>query len=176
MRGLLIGRFQPFHEGHQYLVDRIAEEVDEVIVAIGSAEQSHTGENPFTAGERLQMVHDVLEPVEESTYVVQVRDVDRNAVWVSHVRTLCPSFDVAYTNNPFVARLFDEEGIATRGTPLRRREEYRGTEIRRRMRAGEDWTHLVPSPVAAVVDEIDGVERLKRVAQTDDPRSSERES
>ncbi|MEM3079801.1 MAG: adenylyltransferase/cytidyltransferase family protein, partial [Thermoproteota archaeon] len=51
-RGLFIGRFQPFHLGHLKAVEYIINRVDEVIIGIGSAQYSHTLENPFTAGER----------------------------------------------------------------------------------------------------------------------------
>ena len=40
-------------------------------------------------------------------------------------------------------------------------QKYSGTEIRRRMIAGEPWRDLVPKDVAEVIDEIGGVERLK---------------
>ena len=42
MRGLLVGRMQPVHEGHLEVIKRILEEVDEVIIGIGSAQLSHT--------------------------------------------------------------------------------------------------------------------------------------
>ncbi len=48
MRGLYIGRFQPYHLGHQAVLEKIAEEVDEIVIVIGSAQESHTAENPFT--------------------------------------------------------------------------------------------------------------------------------
>ncbi len=60
MRGLLIGRFQPFHKGHLYVIGKIAEEVDEIIIGIGSAQKSHCLDNPFTAGERLMMIKKAL--------------------------------------------------------------------------------------------------------------------
>lgn len=167
MRGLFIGRFQPFHEGHRFLIEQISDELSEVIVAIGSAERSHTMENPFTAGERLRMVQSVLDPLTETTYTVPVHDIDRNGVWVSHVTTLCPSFDVVYTNNPFVERLFEEAGIDVRGTPLHQREVYRGTTIRERMLCNEEWRSRVPEPVCTVIDDIDGVERLRMVVEDD---------
>jgi nicotinamide-nucleotide adenylyltransferase len=81
MRGFYIGRFQPYHNGHQHMVEEIIEEVDELVLGIGSADASHTVRNPFTAGER--------------------------------------------------------------------------------------WEHLVPAPVAEVVRDVDGIERLRRVADTD---------
>lgn len=173
MRGLVIGRFQPFHEGHRYLVEQIADDADEVVVGIGSAGQSHTAADPFTSGERVQMVSSVLESIETRCFSIPIRDVDRNAMWVGHIETLCPAFDVIYTNNPFVERLFAEADYEVRGTPLHRRETYRGSEVRRRMLAGEDWRHLVPDPVEAVVDEIDGVARLRAVTRDDEPDSAE---
>jgi nicotinamide mononucleotide adenylyltransferase len=33
------------------------------------------------------------------------------------------------------------------------------------MHEGEEWRHLVPDPVALVIDEVDGVEQLKRVSK-----------
>jgi nicotinamide-nucleotide adenylyltransferase len=37
MRGLLVGRMQPIHEGHMDVIRRILGDVDEVIICIGSA-------------------------------------------------------------------------------------------------------------------------------------------
>ena len=57
MNGLVIGRFQPFHIGHEFLVRKALDECDKVIVGIGSAEKCYTPENPFTCGERVDMIH-----------------------------------------------------------------------------------------------------------------------
>ncbi len=48
------------------------------------------------------------------------------------------------------------------------RREYSGTEIRRRMLAGEGWEKLVPAAVVDVIREIKGVERLKAVSMDGD--------
>src|SRR5207302_562889 len=60
-RAFFIGRFQPFHRGHLAMVRRILESNEEIIVGIGSAQYSHTGENPFTAGERYEMIKRALD-------------------------------------------------------------------------------------------------------------------
>lgn len=168
MRGLIIGRFQPFHLGHEYLLEHIGEEVDEIVVGIGSAGQSHTEENPLTSGERVHIVQDVLDEMDAKTYLIPVADIDQNAMWVKHIETICPAFDVAYTNNPFVERLFSEDGYEVRGTPLHERDRYRGSEIRRRMLEGEEWHHLVPDPVVAAIDEIGCVARLREITDDDE--------
>ncbi|MDY6764423.1 MAG: nicotinamide-nucleotide adenylyltransferase, partial [Halobacteria archaeon] len=163
MRGFYVGRFQPFHLGHYNVIQDIEKEVDEIVVAIGSAQESHTIDNPFTAGERISMITKSLEAVESTTYVIPIEDMNRNSLWVGHIESMCPPFDVAYANNPLVIRLFQEEGIEVRKNHLFERDKYSGTKIRERMLEGKDWRHLVPDPVADVIDEINGVKRLRQI-------------
>lgn len=167
MRGLYIGRFQPYHLGHQAVLRKIAQEVDEIVVGIGSAQESHTPENPFTAGERVTMIDGALKDLEATCYVIPLEDVARNAVWVSHVRAMTPSFEVVYSNNPLVVRLFTEAGVTVKRPPMYKRELYSGTRIREMMISGANWEGLVPEPVAAVIKEIDGVDRLRTVGKDD---------
>jgi nicotinamide-nucleotide adenylyltransferase len=166
-RGFYIGRFQPYHEGHHAMVERIAEEVEELVLGIGSADQSHTPRNPFTAGERIEMATKATAELDLITYAVPIEDLNRNAVWVSHVQSMSPRFDVAYSNNPLVVRLFEEAGVEVRSSPMFRREEFEGTEVRDRMVADEDWESLVPRPVVDTIDDIGGVARLRQVAEDD---------
>lgn len=167
MRGFYIGRYQPFHNGHRHMVDEIAAEVDEIVLGIGSAGDSHTTRNPFTAGERVMMVTKAVEGLAATTYVVPIEDLDRNSVWVSHVQSMTPRFDVAYSNNPLVVRLFEEAGVEVRQSPMFRRDVLEGAELRERMVRDDDWEDLVPDAVVDVIDEIDGVDRIRRVAETD---------
>ncbi|WP_456369330.1 nicotinamide-nucleotide adenylyltransferase [Geoglobus sp.] len=171
MRAFFIGRFQPYHLGHHEVLREIFSEVDEVVIGIGSAQESHTIENPFTAGERVMMVdRAVAELIGESgkkVYIIPLEDVYRNSLWVSHVVSMTPYFDVVYSNNPLVIRLFREAGYEVRKTRLFNRVSYQGTEIRRRMICGERWEDLVPEPVVRVIREIDGVKRLRDIAGTD---------
>lgn len=166
-RGLYLGRFQPYHLGHHQVLEQISKEVDEIIVGIGSAQKSHEIENPFTAGERVLMVSGALEEFGIKHYVVPIEDIQRNSLWVSHVKSMVPPFDTAYTNNPLVIELLSEAGIVVKQSPLFKRNSYSGTEIRRRMLRGEKWEHFVPEKVVNIIREIDGVKRLKTVAKSD---------
>ena len=160
--GLIIGRFQPFHNGHFEVIRNISEECDGLVIGIGSADLSHTFENPFTAGERHLMISRALKgSAMDNFYIVPIVDINRYSVWVSHVESLVPPFNTIYSNNPLTRRLFREAGYEVRDSPLFNREVYSGTEIRRRMAEGEDWEHLVPEGVVEVINEIDGVSRLK---------------
>ncbi|WP_342306208.1 nicotinamide-nucleotide adenylyltransferase [Methanolobus sp. ZRKC5] len=166
-RAFYIGRFQPFHLGHYSIINDIARDVDEVVIGIGSAQKSHEPKNPFTAGERVMMIKHALEDADVMHYAIPIEDLQRNAVWVSHIISMTPPFDVVYSNNPLVVRLFKEAGIIVRQPPMYQREGYSGSETRRRMLNDEDWRVLVPEAVVDVIDEIDGVNRLKSVSKTD---------
>jgi len=166
-RGFYIGRFQPYHNGHQQVIEEIATAVDELVIGIGSADRSHTMRNPFTAGERIMMITKSLSDVDVVTYVVPIEDINRNSVWVSHVESMSPRFDVAFSNNPLVIQLFDEADIEVRQSPMFEREVLKGSKIRRKMANDEPWKHLLPEPVVQTIDEIAGEERIQRVGQTD---------
>lgn len=171
-RGLFIGRFQPLHKGHIEIIKKILREVDELIIGIGSAQESHTLENPFTAGERELMILRSLaeEKIDLSrVHIIPIPDVNNNSVWVSHVLSLSPPFHVVYSGNPLVCRLFREAGFTVRKPPMVKRKEYWGTEIRERMVKNKNWRELVPKAVAEVIEEIEGIARLRELAQTDYP-------
>lgn len=166
-RGLYLGRFQPYHLGHHQVLKKIAKEVDEIIVGIGSAQKSHEQENPFTAGERVLMVSSALEEFNIKYYVIPIEDIQRNSLWVSHVKSMVPPFEIAYTNNPLVIELLSEAGIEVKQSPLFKRNNYSGTEIRRRMLTGDNWEQFVPEKVVGIIRAIDGERRLSTIAQSD---------
>lgn len=165
MRGLYIGRFQPYHNGHQYVLEEIARRVDEIIIGIGSAQLSHELSNPFTAGERLLMITRALRSIGKPIYVIPIEDIHRNALWVAHVRSMAPPFSIVFSSNPLVVRLFEEEGVCVESPAMYERASHSGTEVRRRMLEGEDWVGLVPPAVAGVIREIDGVARIRQLAR-----------
>ncbi len=166
-RGLYLGRFQPYHLGHHQVLKQIAKEVDEIIICIGSAQKSHEIENPFTAGERVLMVSGALEEFDIKHYVIPIEDIQRNSLWVSHVKSMLPPFEIAYTNNPLVIELLREAGIEVKQSPLFKRNSYSGTEIRRKMLKGERWEEFVPEKVVEIIHTIGGEKRLKTIAQSD---------
>ncbi|HEY7588011.1 MAG TPA: nicotinamide-nucleotide adenylyltransferase [Thermoplasmata archaeon] len=169
-RALFIGRFQPFHKGHMAMVKRILASNEEVIVGIGSAQYSHTGENPFTAGERFEMTKRALDAEGIHNYhIVPIPDTHVHSVWVSHVKSLVPSFDVVYTNSDLVVRLFREHGLKVLSPPLVEREHYSGSEVRARILKGKDWEALVPPEVASYIKEIGGPERIRETYKYSTP-------
>lgn len=168
MRGLLVGRMQPFHFGHLQVIKSILEEVDELIIGVGSAQLSHTLKDPFTAGERVMMLTKALSEnaiAASRYYIIPIQDIECNSVWVSHIKMLTPPFERVYSGNPLVQRLFKEERFQVTSPPLYYRDKLSGTKIRNRMLNDEDWEELVPESVVKVIKEIEGVERISHLAK-----------
>ena len=166
-RGILIGRMQPVHNGHMQVINKILEEVDEIIIGIGSAQISHEIKNPFTAGERVVMMNQALADsnIDPSRYyIIPMQDINFNALWVSHVKLLTPPFTIVYSGNALVKQLFLEEGFDVRQPPLYDRLHLSGSEVRRRILENENWEELVPKATADLLAEINGVERLKNLS------------
>jgi nicotinamide-nucleotide adenylyltransferase len=139
MRALTIGRFQPFHNGHLEVIKEVIDEQDSIVIGIGSAQHSHSLENPFTAGERYLMISNTLVSNNIDNYfIVPIIDMNRYAIWVAHVESLIPPVDVVYTHNPLTRRLFLEKSYDVQ-TPMEyNRENLSGKEIRRQ---GDPKTH-----------------------------------
>ena len=147
------------------------EKVEEVIIVVGSAQYSHTLDNPFTAGERMVMVREALNEGDISPrkfWIIPIRDLNVHMMWVSEVKGYTPEFERVYSNEPLTRRLFLEAGYRVESIPFRKRSRYLATEIRRRMVSNESWKNLVPRSVARFIEQSSGVERLLDLIKTDD--------
>ncbi len=168
-RAFIVGRFQPFHKGHLEVIEEILKDHGSVIIGIGSAQYSHTLQNPFTAGERHLMISNALEMNKIfNFYIIPIEDVNSNPLWVAHVESLTPKFSNVYTNNPLVKRLFYEKKYNVKSMDLINRVEWSGTRIRDKIIRGENWENDVPAPVRDIIKEIDGVTRLRDLSQSDE--------
>lgn len=160
MNALFIGRFQPFHLGHLKVVKDIVKNYD-IIIAIGSAQESFTIENPFTAGERYEMISDSLKEEKIRNFsIIPIIDINRYAVWVSYVVSLCPRFEIVFSNNELTKMLFSKADYKVSGTKIYDEDKYSGKEVRRRILNGEKWEELVPKKVAELIREFNGINRI----------------
>ncbi len=176
-RGLLIGRFQPFHLGHLHCVQHILEKLPEAILAIGSAQFSHTLHNPFTAGERVTMIRLAMDEAKIDAgkyYLIPIRDLRIHDLWVPHLVSQTPRFEVVFSNEPVTSRLFKEAGFRVESVPFYDRDTYSSTEIRERVVRGESWEKLVSNSAAEYIKSIFGDQRLKELALSDEPRQHRR--
>ena len=165
-RGLFLGRFQPIHNGHIQVIKSLLKMVEELIIVIGSAQYSHSFNNPFTSGERILMIRNAL--IENNIdisklYIIPINDTNDNRIWVSHIIASTPKFDVVFTNNKLVFRLMKEFGIEVKNTELFNREKLSSTTVRTRILNNENWEELIPKSVGSIINEIDGINRIREI-------------
>ncbi len=170
--GLYVGRFQPFHLGHLEVIKLILSKVDQLVIVVGSAQYSHTEKNPFTAGERILMMREALKEAKISldrVQIIPITDIGVHSIWASHVTSYTGKCDLVFSNDPLTTQLFKEAGVKVEKIPFFKREAYSATEIRKRVLLNQDWRELVPKSVSKVIDSVEGVKRIKMLAQTDNP-------
>ncbi|WP_435127349.1 adenylyltransferase/cytidyltransferase family protein [Halobaculum sp. D14] len=168
-RAAFLGRFQPFHEGHHRAVKWTADRYDDVVVALGSPERSRTPQNPLSERER----RDLLRSCHPELPVVAVPDEARGAPghrsWATRLRDLTEA-DVVVSGNPAVRRILRAHtDVRVVEQAMHAPDRYSGTEIRRRIRAGEPWRDLVPECCRALVAEH--VDVIRRTAPDGEPDS-----
>lgn len=86
--GILIGRFQVSspHEGHRFLINRILEKCDKLIILVGSANRARSIKNPFTFMERANAILDSFPDKQNRIWVVPLNDYLYNdSQWMADV-------------------------------------------------------------------------------------------
>jgi bifunctional NMN adenylyltransferase/nudix hydrolase len=84
---VLIGRFQPFHNGHATLLKKALESAPRVIVVLGSAFHARSAKNPFTWEERAAMISATLPSQDVGRLsFVPIRDYYEDARWATAVQ------------------------------------------------------------------------------------------
>ncbi|MES2072122.1 MAG: bifunctional nicotinamide-nucleotide adenylyltransferase/Nudix hydroxylase [Pseudomonadota bacterium] len=83
---ILIGRFQPFHNGHAALLEKALQRAAKVIVILGSAYHARNPKNPFTWQERAAMIANTLgEADRERVSYIPLRDYYDDRRWAGSV-------------------------------------------------------------------------------------------
>ncbi len=85
---VLIGRFQPFHQGHAGLLKLALATAPKVVMILGSSFHARSAKNPFTWQERQAMIEATLTPQErERIHFIAVRDYYDDTRWANVVRS-----------------------------------------------------------------------------------------
>ena len=174
MRGLYVGRFQPFHNGHLHCIKYALKKVDELVIVIAASQFSHSVKNPFTAGERYEMILGSLKEASiniEKIHLIPAFDINDNVLWPFHLKRLTPEFQLVFSNNSFTTMLFENAGMNVEHIPFLSRTKYNATTIRELILKNEDISELVPPFVINYLRKINAKERLKNTIKSiDDPR------
>lgn len=165
-RALVVGRFQPPHRGHLHCLQEAARLAHETIVVVGSAQLSHIPSDPFTAGERLEMLAVMAAEAELARpWLVPVNDLGQHHLWVAHVAAHVPAFDVVVGGNPLTLDLFAAAGHAVHKVALKERPDWSGTAVRRRLVAREPVAETLTPAVARFLERAEVKRRFAVFAE-----------
>lgn len=84
---LVIGRFQPFHRGHELICRRALDECERLLLVLGSGQQARSMRNPWTDDEREALIRASLPDIDAQRLCFEsVPDVYYNeSVWLDAV-------------------------------------------------------------------------------------------
>ncbi|MCV0409737.1 nicotinamide-nucleotide adenylyltransferase [Nitrosopumilus sp.] len=170
MRGLMMGRFQPFHFGHLDLAKRILDEYDEVIIAITSSQFNYLEKDPFTAGERIEMIHNSLKEASldlSRCFVVSIENQFNVATWSSYLKSALPHFDKVFSGNNYVSMILADSDIEVMNPIFLDRNLYNATKIRSMIVSDENWKDYVPNAVYELLTKINAKNRLTVISKSD---------
>jgi len=169
---LWIGRFQPFHIGHLHVLKMILSEYEFVTIVVGSAQEDYTIRNPLTAKERKNMIEKVMRSygVEKSRFKIFLADdIVTNSLWANYIAKKVGRFDKVVTANALTRILFSDSGFEVDKHHLFNRRVFSGTEVRKRITNGKDWSSLVPPTVFVDLQKIDIENRIRNIQESDNP-------
>lgn len=174
-KALFIGRFQPFHLGHLDAIKQISENeiiigigssqysnteenpydfdtrkkmIEKTLVMLSEAPKAKSKHlfgkvkdpsTPPSAGGSAQDDY-------KKYKIIAIPDIHDSEKWVDHVKNIMPNFDVVYTGNDFVAKLFQAKKHLVK--PIIIEQKISGTEIRQMIRKKNmNWKNLVPQEI-----------------------------
>jgi len=163
-KGLILGRFQPFHLGHLRLIEAVNDDNLEPIICIGSAQEGRTKDNPFTTEERRIMVEAVVSRLDCEYRIYEIPDVNNNDLYVSHLETFVPDFDTVYSGNSLVLKLFKATGYRIVMPEMVNRDVWEGAAIRQAMMEDDEWETAVPPQIVDIIHDLNVIEKLQNLA------------
>ena len=85
IHSFMLARFQPLHNGHKTIIDKMLQESEYITIILGSAQESRTGPNPLTPIERLNLIENIYGK-RENMKIFFMNDIDCDAnAWYIHV-------------------------------------------------------------------------------------------
>jgi nicotinamide-nucleotide adenylyltransferase len=188
---LYIGRFQPFHKGHADAVSQILEDIIEnlennniynIFIGIGSAENNFTESNPLTAGERFEIIEEACHEILANKniqndikskikfHIVPIRNIDHYALWPNHVQQYLPEIDILYSGSPLILQLWEKSfsyklnEITKKITKkIEKRIDISGTQIRKIISNNDNLQKYLLNSTILLLEKFELQKRLQNM-------------
>jgi len=162
---LFVGRFQPLHHGHIYVLNKIFKGYKKIKIGIGSSQLSKTKTDPFTSEERVSFINSALKVrnIDPDRFeIFAIPDIFNANKWVDHVISIVGDFDTIYSNSDWVRQLFQNKGFVIGEKLEIFKKKYNATNVRKLIsKDNRNWTVLVPKEVVNLIKGYNGIQRIK---------------
>ncbi|MHB1830076.1 MAG: nicotinamide-nucleotide adenylyltransferase [Candidatus Micrarchaeaceae archaeon] len=163
--GLFMGRFQPFHKGHLHALAFAVSLCRNVVIGIGSSQDSGTELNPLSSKKRIGIIKAGIKGTEigkAGIRFIEVPDFKDNDLWFEYIMGKEPDINVVFSRNRLVKSIFRRHGIAVVSPEWHARKRLSGTNIRRLIRSGKDWKGRVPEGEVKTLAKYEGIIKRAR--------------
>ena len=131
---VVLGRFQPFHRGHAALVNAAVERAEgmPLTIAIGSANQPESLENPWTWEERTEMIRCWLDSEfpGNDVHIVSIPDINDPPRWVEHASKYHGDSGILLTSDKKTQKLYQASEWNVEFFNLQNRSQFEGWRVR----------------------------------------------
>ena len=134
---MVIGRYQPLHYGHLYLMKQALNIGENLTIGIGSANVRDT-DNPFSPEEREYMIRKAIKKNGIGDRVFKIVYLDDNPdddKWFERIQEKAPYVQAVVGNNDWVNGIFEGAGLEAWNVPHLNRGSYEGKKIRAYLRS-----------------------------------------
>ncbi len=153
--GLVIGRFQPFHLGHKYVIGKALELCEKIYIGIGTA-QIFDDRNPY-GGKKIKKFLETFvekEMIKDRVVdIVFIEDVPDDDEWCEYLFKKIPHVDAVVGDNEWVNEIFERHGIPAVRIGYYKRDILEGTKIRKNIKDKKPWEERVPDYLISHIKE-----------------------
>lgn len=152
--GIVIGRFQPFHLGHKFLIEEALKISEKIIIGVGSSNISNL-QNPYSLKKRKRFLQDFIreEGLNFKIFkIVPLVDDFDDDVWFSKLLNKTGKFDVGIGDNEWVNGIFAKNNIPIVRVGLYKRDILEGKVIRELMKDNKKWVDRVPQYIVPSIE------------------------
>jgi|TARA_B100000902_G_scaffold41132_1_gene48745 nicotinamide-nucleotide adenylyltransferase len=134
---VVLGRFQPFHNGHAaMIINAEAYRLEnfpelKLIIAVGSSNRPQTLKNPWSESERMEMILYWLDnEANIDAKIVSIPDIEDPPNWVSHAERYHGESGVFFSSDLTSSELYESSKWPVISMPLVERERFEGWRVR----------------------------------------------
>ena len=161
----MIARFQPFHNGHKSIIDKMLNESKNITIILGSAQEIGTKKNPLSTTKREKLIKNIYGE-KSNIKILSLRDVDCDLdEWYKLVMKLLeenvPEFgfpDAYYCGDMENGHFYDKGEFKIEIVEREKQKGYKkisATEIREMIKNHDDsWKKYIPKENIKLIEDF----------------------